>query len=68
MAKILVLVGLFGGAWFVLKLLKQLGQKDTELDSHRKRETKRVQRETAEKEADIIDLEEDPETGDFREK
>ncbi|WP_319531074.1 hypothetical protein [uncultured Cohaesibacter sp.] len=68
MAKLLVLVALVGGTWIVLKLLGRVGQQDTELKSHRTREQKRIEREKAEREANIIDLEEDPETGDFREK
>lgn len=66
--KILVLVSALGGIWLVVKLLAKVGEQNKEILVRRQKEKMVKKREHEEREANIIDLEMDPETGDFEER
>ena len=74
-AKLMVMLAALAGLWIFSKLLTKIRLQGTELNRRRQAEHVRKQAEVlkaesekARREADIIDLEQDPETGDFREK
>ncbi|WP_373237100.1 hypothetical protein [Cohaesibacter celericrescens] len=67
-AKLFVLVAALGGIWLLVKMLGKIGQQNKEIQMRRQKEAKIQAQKHAEREADIIDLEQDPETGDFKEK
>ncbi|PLW75094.1 hypothetical protein [Cohaesibacter celericrescens] len=67
-AKLFVLVAALGGIWLLVKMLGKIGQQNKEIQMRRQKEAQIKAQKHAEREADIIDLEQDPETGDFKEK
>ena len=74
-AKLMVMLAALAGLWIFSKLLTKIRAQGTELNRRHQAELMRRQAEAlkeeserAKREADIIDLEQDPETGDFREK
>ncbi|WP_119306717.1 hypothetical protein [Cohaesibacter haloalkalitolerans] len=74
-AKLMVMLAALAALWIISKLLVKIRAQGTELNRRREAEVQQRQAEAiredrarAEREADIIDLEEDPETGDFRER
>lgn len=66
--KLLVLAAALGGIWLVFKLLAKVGDQNKEILVRRQKEQLVKKREHEEREANIIDLEMDPETGDFEER
>ena len=66
--KLLVLAAALGGIWVVFKLLAKVGKQNKEILVRRQKEELVKKREHEEREANIIDLEMDPETGDFEER
>nr|WP_321445328.1 hypothetical protein [uncultured Cohaesibacter sp.] len=66
--KLLVLVAVLGGIWLVVKLLAKVGEQNKEILVRRQKEQLVKKREREEREADIIDLEMDPDTGEFEER
>ena len=67
-AKLMVLAAALAIAWAFFKLLGKIGQQSKELDQRREAEAERKQEIVKKREANIIDLEEDPKTGEFRER
>ena len=67
-AKLLVLLAALAGIWVLFKLLGKVGEQNKEIQMRRQKEEYIRARQQAERDVDIIDLEQDPETGDFREK
>ncbi len=74
-AKLMVMLAALAALWIISKLLVKIRAQGTELNRRREAEVLKRQAEALkqkqakeEREADIIDLEEDPETGDFRER
>ncbi|WP_319497261.1 hypothetical protein [uncultured Cohaesibacter sp.] len=74
-AKLMVMLAALAALWIISKLLVKIRAQGSELNRRREAEVLQRQAEAiredrarAEREADIIDLEEDPETGDFRER
>nr|WP_319484046.1 hypothetical protein [uncultured Cohaesibacter sp.] len=74
-AKLMVMLAALAALWIISKLLVKIRAQGSELNRRREAEVLQRQAEViredrarAEREADIIDLEEDPETGDFRER
>lgn len=74
-AKLMVMLAALAALWIISKLLVKIRAQGTELNRRREAEALKRQAEALkqkqakeEREADIIDLEEDPETGDFRER
>ena len=67
-AKLLVWVAALGGIWLLIKLLGKIGEQRKEIVMRRQKEALQRKKEEAEREADIIDLVEDPKTGDFEER
>nr|WP_319390142.1 hypothetical protein [uncultured Cohaesibacter sp.] len=74
-AKLMVMLAALAALWIISKLLVKIRAQGTELNRRREAEVLKRQAEALkqkqakeEHEADIIDLEEDPETGDFRER
>ena len=68
MAKLLVLIAALGGIWLVFKLMGRIGEQNKELLVRRQKEELVRAKKEAEREAGIIDLEQDPDTGDFEER
>lgn len=66
--KILVLVSALGSIWLVVKLLAKVGEQNKEILVRRQKEQLVKKREHEKREADIIDLEMDPDTGEFEER
>lgn len=66
--KLLVLVSALGGIWLVVKLLAKVGEQNKEILVRRQKEQLVKKREQEKREADIIDLEMDPDTGEFEER
>ena len=66
--KLLVLVSALGGIWLVVKLLAKVGEQNKEILVRRQKEQLVKKREQEKREADIIDLEMDPVTGEFEER
>jgi len=71
----MVMLAALAALWIFSKLLTKIRAQGTELNRRRqaelmrqKAEALKQESEKAKREADIIDLEQDPETGDFREK
>lgn len=67
-AKLFVLACVLGVVWMVLKLLGKVGTQDIELEKHRRVAAERKAQEHLQREADIIDLEQDPDTGAYEER
>nr|WP_321462735.1 hypothetical protein [uncultured Cohaesibacter sp.] len=74
-AKLMVMLAALAALWIISKLLTRIREQGSELKRRQQAEVLRKQAEAlkdeserAKREADIIDLEQDPETGDFREK
>ncbi|MCV6575697.1 MAG: hypothetical protein OIF58_08185 [Cohaesibacter sp.] len=66
--KLLVLAASLAIIWAFFKLGKKLKVQSTKLQAAQVREDRRRAAEQQEKEANIIDLEMDPDTGSFEEK
>ncbi len=66
--KLLVLGAVLGGIWLVVKLLAKVGEQNKEILVRRQKEQLVKKREREEREANIIDLEMDPDTGEFEER
>nr|WP_321526411.1 hypothetical protein [uncultured Cohaesibacter sp.] len=67
-AKLMVMLAALAALWIISKLLVKIRAQGTELNRRREAEALKQKQAKEEREADIIDLEEDPETGDFRER
>ncbi len=66
--KLLVLAAALAVVWAFFKLGSKLKVQSTKLQAAQFREERRQETELQKKEADIIDLEIDPESGSFEEK
>ena len=66
--KLMVLAVSLGGIWLLFKLLAKVGEQNKEILVRRQKEKLVRKREEEEREANIIDLELDPDTGDFEER
>lgn len=66
--KLLVLAATLATVWAFFKLGSKLKVQSTKLQAAQVREERREAAEVAKKEADIIDLEMDPQSGSFEEK
>ena len=64
----MVMLAALAALWIISKLLVKIRAQGTELNRRREAEALKQKQAKEEREADIIDLEEDPETGDFRER
>ncbi|WP_316861467.1 hypothetical protein [uncultured Cohaesibacter sp.] len=67
-AKLFVTAAMLAVIWIISKLLRKIVEQRAELRVHRQHEAASREQHRREREADIIDLEQDPETGSFREK
>lgn len=67
-AKLLVMIASIAAIWFLLRMFGKMGRQQKEIQTHRHKEQVREAKAHARREADIIDLEQDPETGSFEER